>query len=117
MRPPEEPLSTRVGTELLYEDDHVRVWLLELEPDEATEWHKHDCDYAFVVTQSGSVCCEYVDGSIEEQISDPVGSTQYRNRDTPHRLRNMGQNTYQNVVVEFKGIISVDGRPPNPTSS
>lgn len=114
---PEVPLlSTQVGTKLLFEDDHARVWLLELGPGEATEWHRHDCDYAFVVTRSGRVCCEYVDGSIEEQIDDPVGSTQYRNRDTPHRLRNMGQSTYQNVVVELKGIMSVDDQPPTPSA-
>lgn len=114
---PDEPLSTQVGTELLYEDDHVRVWLLQLAPGQATDWHRHECDYAFVVTQSGSVCCEYVNGSTDEQINDPVGSTQYRSRDTPHRLQNIGMNTYQNIVVEFKGIISVDGKPANPTSS
>lgn len=112
----DEPLSTQVGTKLLFEDADIRVWLLELKPGDATEWHKHDCDYAFVVTQTGSVCCEYVDGSIENQIDDPVGSSQYRRRDIPHRLRNVGQSTYQNIVVEFKGIISVDGRLPEPTS-
>ncbi len=52
---PERELSSAVGTRLLYEDDATRVWLLDLAPGEATDWHEHECDYAFVVTRPGSV--------------------------------------------------------------
>lgn len=112
----EEPLSSQVGTKVLFEDDHVRVWLLELAPGEATQWHEHDCDYAFVVTRPGNVRCEYVDGTVEDQLDDPVGSTQYRKRDTGHRLQNIGQTIYQNIVVELIDTMSADDRPTDPTS-
>ncbi len=98
----ERPLSPDVGTRVLFEDDRVKVWLLELASGQATPWHEHSCDYVFVVTRPGTARCEYVDGSVEEQIGDPRGSTQYRTRDIPHRLINTGSDTYQNIVVELK---------------
>lgn len=101
-----EGLGGDVGTRMLYEDDHTRVWLLELAPGEATEWHEHDCDYVFVVTRPGQARCEYVDGAVEVQSGDPLGSTQYRKRDVSHRLINTGTGVYQNVVVELKGTNS-----------
>lgn len=113
----EETFSHEVGTKLLFEDDQVRVWLLELAPGEATIWHEHECDYAFVVTQSGTVQCEYTDGQIESQLDDPVGSSQYRGRDTPHRLVNIGTKTYQNIVIEFKNVLSVNDGPRRPAST
>jgi hypothetical protein len=105
--PAEEPpgdrkLTRAVGTRLLCEDDAIRVWLLELDPGESTEWHEHDCDYVFVVTRPGPVDCEYVDGSVERQ-DDQLGSTCYRLRDMGHRLVNRGEARYQNVVIELKG--------------
>jgi quercetin dioxygenase-like cupin family protein len=94
--------TAQVGTSLLHEDAGVRVWLLELQSGQATEWHAHACDYVFVVTRPGAVRCEYIDGTLEEQIGDALGSTQYRARDVPHRLVNVGPSTYQNVVIELK---------------
>jgi quercetin dioxygenase-like cupin family protein len=99
----DQALSREVGTTLLHEDEHTRIWLLELPPKEATAWHAHDCDYVFVVTQPGTARCEYINGDVEEQEGDAVGSTQYRKRDVAHRLINTGPTTYQNVIVELKG--------------
>jgi quercetin dioxygenase-like cupin family protein len=99
-------LTQNVGTALIFEDAEVRVWMLHLEPGEATEWHLHDCDYTFVVTRPGTVRCEYDDGGYELQEGDRLGHTEYRKRDQPHRLVNVGDSTYQNVVVELKKAIS-----------
>jgi quercetin dioxygenase-like cupin family protein len=95
-------ISSKVGTTKLFEDDRVRVWVLDLEPGQATEWHEHDCDYVFVVTMPGCVETQYVDGATEAQIGDPVGQAQYRVRDKPHRLVNTGETHYQNIVIELK---------------
>jgi beta-alanine degradation protein BauB len=98
----ERQLSPDVGTRVLFEDDEAKVWLLELAPGQATPWHAHSCDYVFVITKPGVARCEYVDGSIEEQVDDPRGSAQYRPRDLPHRLVNTGNEIYQNIIVELK---------------
>lgn len=91
-----------VGTKLIHDDRHTRVWMLDLAPGEATEWHEHEHAYVFVVTAAGAVACEYADGSVERQLDDPVGSAHFRPRDVPHRLVNVGDRDYQNVVVELK---------------
>lgn len=94
-------VSRDVGSLLLHEDEAVRVWLLELAPGDATQLHAHDYDYVFVVTQAAPALCEYVDGSTERQ-ADEVGDMSYRYADTPHRLVNLGDSRYQNVVIELK---------------
>lgn len=98
---PEEP-SCKVGTRLLYEDEGVCVWMLDLEPGEAMPWHVHHHDYTFVVSESGTVRCEYESGVVELQEDQPVGHAEFRKRDRPHRLVNIGTGHYQNVVVELK---------------
>ena len=98
----DEEHSCRVGTNLLYEDDRVRVWMLDLEPGEAMPWHVHHLDYTFVVSKSGAVRCEYESGDFELQRDHVVGHAEFRKRDAPHRLVNIGDGHYQNVVVELK---------------
>ena len=98
-----EEHNWRVGTQLLYEDDRVRVWMLDLAPGEAMPWHVHDYDYTFVVSESGTVQCEFEDGDPELQKDQPVGHAEFRKREEePHRLVNIGDGHYQNVVVELK---------------
>jgi quercetin dioxygenase-like cupin family protein len=97
-----EEHNWRVGTKLLYEDDRVRVWLLDLEPGEVMPWHVHHHDYTFVVSESGTVRCEFESGGFELQQDQPVGYAEFRKQDEPHRLINIGDGHYQNVVVELK---------------
>lgn len=95
-------ITADVGTRLLHEDEHVRVWLLDLEPGEATDWHQHDCGYVFIVTRPGHARCEYLDGSAEWQDHPSAGMTEMRESGDPHRLVNVGRVPYGNVVVELK---------------
>ncbi len=44
-----------VGTEFMFENDLIRVWNLELSPGESSDWHRHNTNYCFVVTRSGSL--------------------------------------------------------------
>lgn len=92
----------QVGTRLLFEDESCRVWLLELEPGGASDWHVHDHPYVFVVTKAGVVQTDYRDGSVELQDGDPIGSAQLRYPDAGHRLVNVGTTRYRNIVVELK---------------
>ena len=40
--------SQQVGTEVLFENDRLRVWRLTLQPGEASPHHRHENDYLFV---------------------------------------------------------------------
>ena len=92
-----------VGTQLLYEDDDCRVWLLDLPSGAASDWHVHSCDYVYVVTKATQVQTEYSDGRVDDQ-DDVVGATGYHTVDGGHRLVNRGDQAYRNIIVELKGV-------------
>ena len=94
-------LGTKVGDEVVYEDSYCRVWTLALEPGEATDWHVHEHDYVYVVTGATSARTEYVDQPPEEQ-RDSIGASSLRTVDAGHRLLNVGDQPYRNIIVELK---------------
>jgi hypothetical protein len=106
-----------VGSEVLYEDDRVRVWNFTLAPGEITSMHRHDHDYHFVAIQptelevwgeSGDVLFTFraegthgfkVEGDFLVPILDrvhlpPVPRT--------HAAKNVGPNTYNEILFESK---------------
>lgn len=90
----------QIGTAIIFEDEHIRVWLLDLPPHGASEWHDHHNPYRYVVTRPGLVATEYEDGHRELQ-DDVVSDTRFQSADARHRLVNLSNSTYQNVVIEF----------------
>ena len=57
------PVSSAVGTKLLFENERVRVWDLRLQPGESTGLHRHASDYFYVVIGGGVLQGKNVDGS------------------------------------------------------
>ena len=43
-------ITTEIGTELLFENDRIRVWQMVLQPGEESPHHRHESDYVFVYT-------------------------------------------------------------------
>lgn len=41
-------VSPAVGTQLLFENERVRVWDLRLAPGESTGLHRHEHDYLYI---------------------------------------------------------------------
>ncbi|MFG2051695.1 hypothetical protein ACGFIW_30220 [Micromonospora sp. NPDC048935] len=97
------PANDQVGTEIIFEDEKVRVWMLDLPPHTSSSWHTHQVPYRYVVTQPGPVATEYQDGRLEYQ-DDTVGDSCRRSDSQPHRLVNLGDSAYQNVIVEFLNL-------------
>lgn len=106
-----------VGSEVIYEDERVRVWNFTLAPGQMTSMHRHDHDYHFVAVQptelevwgeAGDVLFTFraegtlsfkVDGDFLIPISDrvalpPVSRT--------HAAKNVGSNTYYEILYESK---------------
>src|SRR5437667_11419354 len=46
-----DPKGNPIGTELVYEDDSVRVWRIELAPREKAGWHTHYLDYTSIAVE------------------------------------------------------------------
>jgi len=100
-----DPPFGDVGTRLLWENDGVRVWHLELAPGESSPLHTHMHPYFFVVVQSSRTLTEFADGSLSED-EDPAGAAVWAGLEGDHRthvLTNVGDEVYVNRVIELLG--------------
>ena len=93
-----------VGTEVLFEDDRVKIWQLTLEPGEASDLHEHDYylavfegDLVAGITPKGHPVDPFV-GIIPPQgntVPVPKGNTEW--------ALNVGKKTYREILIELKG--------------
>ena len=106
-----------VGTQKKFEDERVIIWNLDLEPGEEVERHTHQLDYAVrilsgstlevfdgdgqslgtVELEAGGAVCFRVDG--DQIVSDRPG---YPVVPATHSARNVGTQTFREVLIEFK---------------
>lgn len=94
-----------VGTEVLYEDDDVKIWEMALEPGEWSDLHHHEHDY-FLVIDSGDLVAgvmpeggpmDWFVGKVPPQgntVRVPKGNTEW--------AFNVGSKRYHEVLVELK---------------
>ena len=95
-----EPLGDPAN-HFLFENERTKVWHLELDPGESSDWHVHDMDYLTVVIDPGTLTLELEDGTTEERELPP-GQAQFRKGHGAHRVTNIGTAKYRNALVEFK---------------
>jgi beta-alanine degradation protein BauB len=93
-----------IGTELLFENDVLRVWSMELAPGEESPYHRHTLDYAIVyVTPSVITRMEKPgDPGVKEEFAD--GWVKYLKVDSgiEHLIRNDGPTTHRQIIVEVR---------------
>ena len=102
-----------VGTELVSEDDRVRVWTIRLKPGERIGFHKHVLDYFWTALNPGRARSNHADGATYE-TEYYAGETQHARYGAGefkiHDLENIGDTDLLFSTVEFK-----DGaNPPLP---
>ncbi len=95
----------QVADTILYEDDDVRIWEMNLEPGEHSDLHHHEHDY-FLVIDSGDLVAgippkdspmDFFVGKVPPQgntVRVPKGGTEW--------ALNIGQKTYHEVLIELK---------------
>src|SRR5438309_2834664 len=98
-----DPKGNPIGTELVYEDDSVRVWRIELAPGETAGWHTHYLDYTTVVVEGDLVERPNADGTVDRIEVKPGAIMRWNQGTLRHALRNVGTKTFRNVIVEVKG--------------
>ncbi len=90
-----------IGNRIIFENDHVRVWELAVEPGRDKGMHRHDLPYVIVPMTGGDIEIVTIDGqSIKPK--DVVGEAIWRDAGEVHNLYNRGTETYRNVLVEIK---------------
>jgi hypothetical protein len=94
-----------VANTLLYEDESVRVWEMNLEPGEHSDLHHHAVDYLLVI-DSGDLVAGIpplasgldpfvgVVPALGNTVRVPAGGTEW--------ALNVGQETYHEILIELK---------------
>ena len=106
-----------VGTEKVFENDRVIVWHLDLEPGEHGVRHTHDLDYVVRVLSGSTLEVFGPSGELLDTVElESGGAVSFRIEgdlivaDRPgypavpatHSARNVGANTFREVLIEFK---------------
>jgi hypothetical protein len=99
------PANRQIGTSLWFENDHVRVFEIRLEPGQRGPFHVHDATYFWTVVAPGRGLQRFADGTLV--VRDyALGETKYlmHSPDDPlvHDLENVGDSTLRFVTVELK---------------
>ena len=95
-----EPLG-EIASDVLFENDRVKIWNLIVDPGQASAWHLHRRDYITVVVEGGGLTLELEDGATEQNVSE-VGTWRYHGEHKVHRVINKGSARYKNVLIELK---------------
>ena len=90
-----------VGTRVVFENEQVRVWEIELGPGETLPMHRHELDYVFAVVSGGRTTVEWEDGRRETTDHQP-GDVMWRQAPHAHALTNEGDQPYFNRLIELK---------------
>ena len=103
--------SNQVGKEMLFENDAVRVWMMELAPGEPSPLHRHEADYFFLMLTANRIAAMPA-GSDATTSDFFAGHVQYVRVDEPivHQIENVSDERHLQVVVELKSLAV---RPPS----
>ena len=96
-----------IGTEVVYEDDRVRVWQLRLKPGERSAVHRHEHDHLLIQIAGDRIAAEPepdTEGPYRDPIeAEPVpGAVIAVTRGGIETAVNTGAKDYLEVIVELK---------------
>lgn len=99
---PDDPFA--IGTRLLFANDRVRLWTLEVAPGETWGPHEHSHEYVTVVARGSHIASIMDDGSTEIEFDAEVDHVDWHGPLTDrrvHTLANLGEAPYKNFIVEL----------------
>lgn len=106
-QPVATPPSEAVGTELMFENDLVRIWNLSLAPGEQLAKHIHTTEYFFIVEHGGLIRFENPDDATDfHDVQFQDDQVTYRaiapgEGKIDNRLTNIGTKHHRNYVIEL----------------
>ncbi len=104
MLSPADIRANPIGTDLIYEDERIRVWRIDLAPGEVADFHTHELDYTTVVVEGDVVERPNDDGTTDRITVKPGQLMRWYDGTRRHGLKNAGTKPFRNVIVEVKGI-------------
>lgn len=93
-----------VGQRIVFENELVRIWELNLAPGETFDFHIHYHPYIVISLGGGKNEIETIFG--DKRITDePPGSTVFMNEMRPvHKLTNRDEVRYLSRLIELKSV-------------
>ncbi|MEO0341903.1 MAG: cupin domain-containing protein [Pseudomonadota bacterium] len=88
-------------SEMIIDDERVRVKRFDFAPGEETGWHRHGFDYVITAITDCKMRLENPDGSTNE-VFVPAGNAYRRNEGVEHNVINAGEAPMSFVEVELK---------------
>ena len=99
------PENRMLGTSLWFENDHIKVFEISLEPGERGPFHIHDQTYFWTVIEPGRGLQRFPDGSVITR-DYALGETKYLEHSPDdaliHDLENVGDSRLRFVTVALK---------------
>ncbi len=95
--------SPIIGTDVLFENERVKIWDFVLAPGEAVPMHTHRLDHVIVVVEGSRL--EVADAEGTRRTVEPKPGECYFGRvdgEDTHDARNIGPKRYRNLVIELK---------------
>ncbi len=96
-----------VGTRLLFENERVRIWEMDLPAGARSDPHRHALDYVLVQIEGDRVAAEPepdTGGAFRDYIEADVvpGRARYIRRGGIETAVNVGQRRYREILIELK---------------
>ena len=94
-----------VGSQILFEDDNVRIWEMTLEPGEHSDLHRHDHDYYLVIDSGDLVAGIPPKGFPVDPFVGKVpaqGNTVHVPKGMTEWALNVGKQRYHEILIELK---------------
>ena len=98
-------IKDEVGTRVLFENDDIKVWDLQLQPGENQGMHRHKNEYLLIFAGDCRLRGVNEDGSVRFEQDMHDGDAFMRTFDGDndvHDAVNVGDSPSRNFIVEFK---------------
>jgi hypothetical protein len=93
-----------IGHRIVFENEHVRIWEVALDPGETIDFHLHYHPYIIISLGGGENEIETIFGD-KIKTEEPLGATVFMNDMRPvHRLTNRADVRYLSRLIELKHI-------------
>ncbi len=92
-----------IASNVLYEDDRVKVWDMSLEPGESCDLHTHENDYYLVMLQGDKVAGISKDGTNDLVFNLTPGAHTFRiDKGMTEWAVNLGKEPFYEILIELK---------------
>jgi len=96
-----------IGTDLLFENDRIRIWQVKLAPGQDSDVHRHELDHVLIQIAGDRIAVvpePDSQGPYREYMAADVipGASIYVTRAGVETARNVGDQPYLEVIVELK---------------